>query len=474
MSIAGKMSLSLHLLALCLLNERVIFSVESKLLRGLTSSAPCLTKAQCRKKFREMETGGTFNQGDWETKGCFKKNGNGFWGIGGDEEMMSESELPGKQERIWCDATATTTEDAVSTLGPTPNEETPEEAAANKPCLTVAQCREKSRVMNPGIGVHVSDWKTKGCFTKKGKAYFGTGGTVEEMSVAELPGLLVERVWCDKEEAVVLSPPTTLPPTPPLTCLALDATCDINQPDGCCTGFCRVRGSVCTCMGNGRDCDSDAYCCSGICQEGTNGSQCTCAANGETCHPQRPKGCCSGFCSESTKLCAPTPEVEESTPGPSPAPTPVLEPVTDSPTKQPTTRPVTGSPTKEPSAKPVTDSPTREPTPDPTSGPIEEPSAEPRAKTTDNPTGKPIEEGAGWDWDWDPVGGDIGLAPPTIDPTYKPTAKPSSEPTPWPTYKPAADLTEGESATELCGTKVCDEGKSCFYAGWPIFRYYCV
>ena len=45
----------------------------------------------------------TFSAGNYPSKGCFKKNGNAYWGTGGSVEEMSIFDLAGVQERIWCD-----------------------------------------------------------------------------------------------------------------------------------------------------------------------------------------------------------------------------------------------------------------------------------------------------------------------------------------------------------------------------------
>merc|ERR1712085_20632 len=46
----------------------------------------------------------SFASGSYPTKGCFRKNGKAFFSPGMPQEM-SELDLPGLQERIWCGGT---------------------------------------------------------------------------------------------------------------------------------------------------------------------------------------------------------------------------------------------------------------------------------------------------------------------------------------------------------------------------------
>jgi len=61
----------------------------------------CLTESQCDKA-RKGENIDEFLTGDFPTHGCFKKKGKAFWGIGGSREEVSEKDLPGVQDRIYC------------------------------------------------------------------------------------------------------------------------------------------------------------------------------------------------------------------------------------------------------------------------------------------------------------------------------------------------------------------------------------
>mmetsp|Transcript_2783 Transcript_2783/g.5924 ORF Transcript_2783/g.5924 Transcript_2783/m.5924 type:complete len:168 (+) Transcript_2783:148-651(+) len=77
---------------------------------GVASAAnnPCLTQEACDAARQEMgiETFYidelTLYIDEFPTKGCFGKNDKAFFSIGTEDEM-SVDELPGVQERIWCD-----------------------------------------------------------------------------------------------------------------------------------------------------------------------------------------------------------------------------------------------------------------------------------------------------------------------------------------------------------------------------------
>mmetsp|Transcript_12887 Transcript_12887/g.27980 ORF Transcript_12887/g.27980 Transcript_12887/m.27980 type:complete len:401 (-) Transcript_12887:1869-3071(-) len=99
-------------------------SAESRLPRGVEempdNSVVCLTEEQCRQKFRSMNWSGSFYTGDWPTKGCFSKRSHIYFGTGGTAEEMSETDIPGVRERIWCDR-ETDTPTAKPTKRPTVN-----------------------------------------------------------------------------------------------------------------------------------------------------------------------------------------------------------------------------------------------------------------------------------------------------------------------------------------------------------------
>lgn len=63
----------------------------------------CSTQEQCQAMFSSMFAGGNFLVGDYQTKGCFYSNGDVHFGTGGSvKEIFAASDLPGNQERIWC------------------------------------------------------------------------------------------------------------------------------------------------------------------------------------------------------------------------------------------------------------------------------------------------------------------------------------------------------------------------------------
>ena len=103
----------LHLSAFCFYP-----STESKPLRASSATrveipsdrnleniatVACLTEERCHGRFLSLDTGGHFHTGDFPSKGCFAKNGNVFFGMGGTDEEMEEAGLPGILTRVWCD-----------------------------------------------------------------------------------------------------------------------------------------------------------------------------------------------------------------------------------------------------------------------------------------------------------------------------------------------------------------------------------
>lgn len=82
---------------------------------------------------------------------------------------------------------------------------------SNIVCLTEEECQQKFLAMNTGGSFSVGEYPYKGCILKNINGFFGVGGTVEEMSVAELRGI-PERIWCD---AVTISTVTNSPSQTP-------------------------------------------------------------------------------------------------------------------------------------------------------------------------------------------------------------------------------------------------------------------
>jgi hypothetical protein len=80
----------------------------SRFLRGETipvsSANVCLTVKQCQNKFQSLKLGGTFySSSDFLTKGCYTKNNNVYFGIGGTYEEKAETSLVGDLVRVFCD-----------------------------------------------------------------------------------------------------------------------------------------------------------------------------------------------------------------------------------------------------------------------------------------------------------------------------------------------------------------------------------
>ena len=152
----------------------------------------CLTQEDCEMKSQEMKME-SFNPGIFPTKGCYSKNNNAFFSLGTEDEM-SNPDLPGVQERIWCAEG---------------NEMPP--ATNHTACLTEEDCAKKSQEMVgmiPGmVSFNPGNYPTKGCFFKNNNAFFSPG-TEEEMSTPDLPGVQ-ERIWCDVSTTASTSAPTS-------------------------------------------------------------------------------------------------------------------------------------------------------------------------------------------------------------------------------------------------------------------------
>jgi len=100
----------------------------------------CLTAEQCQEKLFSLDNGGTFYKSPkYNTKGCFsKKNVNHmFFGLGGSVDEMSTNDLPGKQERVRCDAPVSievvTDSPTLKPVTNSPTTETPSVQPTNKP-----------------------------------------------------------------------------------------------------------------------------------------------------------------------------------------------------------------------------------------------------------------------------------------------------------------------------------------------------
>lgn len=70
---------------------------------------PCSTEEQCEARYTTMNNAGVirgyfYSSVEFPTKGCVLKEDNIFFGTGGTAEEMAETDLPGKQVRVWCEA----------------------------------------------------------------------------------------------------------------------------------------------------------------------------------------------------------------------------------------------------------------------------------------------------------------------------------------------------------------------------------
>jgi len=70
-------------------------------LNGRCPDIACLTEEDCDEKRQEMGIETFYSDVNYATKGCFTKNGKSFFSTGSMADM-SEVNLPGIQERIWC------------------------------------------------------------------------------------------------------------------------------------------------------------------------------------------------------------------------------------------------------------------------------------------------------------------------------------------------------------------------------------
>lgn len=79
-----------------------------------TEKVVCRTADECKAKFISMNLDGAFYTEEEtvniETRGCFRKNSNVYFGGVGTDEEMSTTDLPGVQERLLCDAPTPTTD----------------------------------------------------------------------------------------------------------------------------------------------------------------------------------------------------------------------------------------------------------------------------------------------------------------------------------------------------------------------------
>jgi hypothetical protein len=199
-----------------------------------TDGGTCTTKEQCDARRSELGIANFFS-GTFPTKGCFSKDGNNgvtaYWSDGGSEEDMSNTALPALQRRITCDEVVVDADGDV--------------------CTTQEQCDKKR--LDLGIETFVAGiFPTKGCFSKAGSngvvAYWSDGGTSEEMSTIDLPGVQ-ERIAC---EGTSTSPPAceSGPMADPAKSCTGGRFCKLdtgvcNAKIGVFTGVCAVKPDMC-------------------------------------------------------------------------------------------------------------------------------------------------------------------------------------------------------------------------------------
>jgi len=102
------------------------------------------------------------------------KSGMAFFSTGTVDEM-STSALPGLQERVWCGPRFVSV--------PRPPAIAASESRRSAPCLTETDCRRAAS----GRDVRVGSFRTKGCFEKNGRVFFGRDGSDADMARVDLP-----------------------------------------------------------------------------------------------------------------------------------------------------------------------------------------------------------------------------------------------------------------------------------------------
>jgi len=70
----------------------------------VTASATrtCLTQSECEEQ-QQKKGFDYFYTGSYGNYGCFSKQGNLYWGIGGTGSQKASSPLIGAKERVWCE-----------------------------------------------------------------------------------------------------------------------------------------------------------------------------------------------------------------------------------------------------------------------------------------------------------------------------------------------------------------------------------
>ena len=84
------------------------FPTESPPAKSLSTTTPtnakpdvaCLTRTECEEQLQNGYT--NFYFGSYADYGCFAKNNNLFWGVGGTDAQNVISSLNNNKERVWC------------------------------------------------------------------------------------------------------------------------------------------------------------------------------------------------------------------------------------------------------------------------------------------------------------------------------------------------------------------------------------
>jgi len=161
---------------------------------GTTEEVPCMTREECAVRRQELGFSSFYVDASYPSKGCFSKNDKAFFGLGGTDEEMGEADLPGLQERIWCERLVKGIPELedVPTLSPTASDG---DGEGESVCLTEEECNARRKELGFKTFYVDASYPSKGCFSKNDRAFFGEGGTVEQMSDPDLAGVQ-QRIWC--------------------------------------------------------------------------------------------------------------------------------------------------------------------------------------------------------------------------------------------------------------------------------------
>ena len=91
----------------------------------------------------------------------------------------------------------------VSSSAVEPQPKPSEVKSVQSACLTQEECDNMRQELGFN-SLFIGTWPSKGCFYKGDNAFFGEGGTIDEMSKPNLPGIQV-RIWCNDTGSLSLS-----------------------------------------------------------------------------------------------------------------------------------------------------------------------------------------------------------------------------------------------------------------------------